>query len=374
MTGPQCDNGTCQSCCGAERTLHPISPGNNPPWLTGWLNTPAGRTPQVATKLSWADLAGAARIRLTIGRMRYAIEPGLYAVGSPTPDSPVLVSANYKLSFDHLRRELTGIDAWIVVLDTMGINVWCAAGKGTFGTAELVSRIEATGLADVVSHRRLIVPQLGAPGVAAHEVKKQSGFRVVYGPVRAKDIPAFLEAGMQATPEMRRVRFDLVDRLVVVPVELVMGWRYAIIAALCLFLLAGLGRNGYDRALAASDGLRAAVLVLASFVGGGALTPMLLPWLPGRAFATKGAIVGLLMAACAAGLGLMPAESLGGKMELAAWVRLMPPIAAFFAMNFTGASTYTSLSGVKKEMRLAVPAQIAAGLIGLGLWMAGRFV
>ena len=354
--------------------MHPISPGNNPPWLTGWLNTPAGRTPQVATKLSWADLAGAARIRLTIGRMRYAIEPGLYAVGSPTPDSPVLVSANYKLSFDHLRREVAGIDSWIVVLDTKGINVWCAAGRGTFGTAEIVSRIEATGLAGVVSHRRLIVPQLGAPGVAAHEVKKQSGFRVVYGPVRAKDIPAFLEAGMQATPEMRRVRFDLVDRLVVVPVELVMGWRYPVIAALCLFLLAGLGRNGYDRALAASDGLRAALLVLASFVGGGALTPMLLPWLPGRAFATKGAIVGLLMAACAAGLGLVPAESLGGKMELAAWFLLMPTIAAFFAMNFTGASTYTSLSGVRKEMRLAVPAQIAGGLIGLGLWMAGRFV
>ena len=249
----------------------------------------------------------------------------------------MFVSANYKLSFDHLRRELGGMDAWIVVLDTDGINVWCAAGKGTFGTAEIVSRIEATGLAGVVSHRRLIVPQLGASGVAAHEVKKQSGFRVVYGPVRAKDIPAFLEAGMQATPEMRRVRFDLADRLVVIPVELVMGWRYAIITMLCLFFLSGLGRNGYDWALAASDGLRAALLVLASFVGGGALTPMLLPWLPGRAFATKGAIVGLLMAACAAGLGLVPVESAGGKMELAAWFLLMPMIAAFFAMNFTGA-------------------------------------
>jgi CO dehydrogenase/acetyl-CoA synthase gamma subunit (corrinoid Fe-S protein) len=70
------------------------------------------------------------------------------------------------------------------VLDTQGINVWCAAGKGTFGTDELVHRIEATQLHDVVRHRVLILPQLGAPGVAAHDVKKRSGFTIEYGPVR----------------------------------------------------------------------------------------------------------------------------------------------------------------------------------------------
>ena len=75
--------------------------------------------------------------------MDYRVEPGLYAVGSPTADSPVLVSANYKMSFDRLRSALPGVDAWILVLDTKGINVWCAAGKGTFGTDELVRRIEA---------------------------------------------------------------------------------------------------------------------------------------------------------------------------------------------------------------------------------------
>ncbi|NQT19280.1 MAG: acetyl-CoA synthase subunit gamma, partial [Planctomycetes bacterium] len=253
-------------------------------------------------------------------------------------------------------------------------NVWCAAGKGTFGTDEIVGRIEATGLAGVVSHRRLIVPQLGAPGVAAHDVKKRSGFRVVYGPVRAADLRAFLEAGMRATPEMRRVRFGLWDRFAVIPVELVQGFRYAIVLAVCLFFLGGLSRSGYDWALAASDGLRAGLLVLVSYIGGAALAPMLLPWLPGRAFSAKGAAVGLPLAACVAALAVVPLESLGGKMELAGWFLLMPAIAAFFAMNFTGASTYASRSGVEKEMRFAVPAQLAVGLIGLGLWLAGRFV
>ena len=88
---------------------------------------------------------------------------------------------------DELRPVAIGIgrtDAWILVLDTNGVNVWCAAGKGTFGTDELIRRIEATGLPEIVSHNRVIVPQLGGPGVAAHEVRKRSGFRVVYGPVR----------------------------------------------------------------------------------------------------------------------------------------------------------------------------------------------
>ena len=140
---------------------------------------------------------------------------------TPGPDSPVLVSANYKMSFDRLRRELEGIDAWILVLDTKGINVWCAAGKGTFGTEELTARIGRFRLAEVVTHRTLILPQLSAPGVAGHVVKQRTGFRVVYGPVRAADLPAFLKAGNKATPEMRQVRFGFLDRLVLTPMELV---------------------------------------------------------------------------------------------------------------------------------------------------------
>lgn len=147
------------------------------PWIVGNLDTPADPVPQVATKLGWRDYLGTLRVRCNILRMVYTVEPGLYAVGLPTPDSPVFVSSNYKLSFDSLRKELAGIDGWILVLDTKGINVWCASGKGTFGTDEIVQRVETSGLAKVVSHRTLIVPQLGAPDVAAHEVKKRSAFR-----------------------------------------------------------------------------------------------------------------------------------------------------------------------------------------------------
>ena len=146
--------------------------------------------------------------------MRYRVDPGLYSLGSPTAEAKVFVTANYKLSFDHLRKGLNGLDAWILVLDTKGINVWCAAGKGTFGTDELVRRIGSEKLAEKVSHKNIIVPQLGAPGIAAHEVKKKTGFSVIYGPIRSKDIRTFVARNNTMTEKMRTVTFTLAERAV----------------------------------------------------------------------------------------------------------------------------------------------------------------
>ncbi len=343
-------------------------------WVTGWVLTPVGRVRQVATTLQFSDHLGSWKARWGVGRMRYQVQPGLYAAGNPTPDSPVLVTANYKLTFDRLRRELEGLDAWIVVLDTEGINVWCSAGKGTFGAEEIARRVQASGLSDVVSHRTLILPQLSASGVAAHEVKKATDFRVVYGPVRAKDIPEFLAAGMRATSQMRRVTFTLWDRLVLVPIELTAGAKYSVLVMLGLFAVAGLGRWGYSLEAAWSLGWRAALVYLTGFLAGAVVTPLLLPWLPGRAFSLKGAVVGLLVAGAWLACFWPGATTPDGWFEVLALLSVLPAVSAFFAMNFTGASTYTSLSGVRREMRMAVPAQVAGVVIGLGLWLTAHFV
>ena len=113
------------------------------------MDTPAGFVPRVRTRLSFRDRAGTVSTRIGIGRYNYKVVPGLYGVGNPGADSPVLVTANYKLTFDALRKELGGIDAWILVADTRGINVWCAAGKGLFSTDEVVRRVKASRLTDV---------------------------------------------------------------------------------------------------------------------------------------------------------------------------------------------------------------------------------
>ncbi len=190
-------------------------------WVTGRIASQVGEVPQVATTLTFKDTLGSWKCRWSIGRMDYKVEPGLYAVGTPDEKAPVLVTANYKMTFDRLREQLGGLNLWIIVLDTHGVNVWCAAGKGTFGTEEVIHRITDIQLSRIVTHNTIILPQLGAVGVAAHEVLKQTGFRVIYGPVRAKDIKAYLANGMYATEDMRVARFTISDRIVLTPMELV---------------------------------------------------------------------------------------------------------------------------------------------------------
>jgi hypothetical protein len=285
-------------------------------------------------------------VRWAIGRGRYRVNPGLYKIGDPDPQSPVLVTANYKLTFDILRSELEGVDAWILVLDTNGVNVWCAAGKGTFGTEELVSRVQATDLASVVSHRRLIVPQLGATGVAAHEVRQTCGFKVVYGPVRARDIKTFLGAGERMTEDMRRVTFTLSERLALVGAELGPVLKWLILLGLVALLLDGAG-SLLDRLGNAT--LRGAPII-AGFLTGTVLVPILLPWIPGRAFSLKGAISGVIVV----GLTIMLIPSVHSALGKVQVLLLGTAAASFFAMQFTGSTTFTSPSGVEWEMRRAL--------------------
>lgn len=354
-------------CCPAAE---PLGDPMAQPFVRGALDTPAGPAPRVSGQLTPADRRGTLRVRWDIGRHDYKVVPGLYALNHPTPDSPVLVSANYKLSFDHLREAARELDAWLLVLDTKGVNVWCAAGKGTMGTEELAGRVRSSGLERVVNHRRLILPQLAAPGVAAHLVKKRCGFGVVYGPVLARDLPAFLAKGLKADPAMRRVNFPFRDRAVLVPVELVHVLRVYMWLLPSLLLLAGLGGLvgglGFWAGLGGA-GLRAVGAMLLAMLAGPVVSPLLLPWLPGRAFSLKGLWPGLAGAALL--WGLWPAPAWPPGVELAAWCLIIPALSSFLAMDFTGASTYTSLSGVKKEMRRAVPLQIAATAIGLALWL-----
>jgi len=349
-------------------------PSVKQPFVMGSIPTPVGPVPQVSSSLVWADRRGGFKARWGIGRLHYTIEPGLYALGKPDEESPVLVTANYKMSFDKLRQVLPGRDAWILVLDTRGINVWCAAGKGTFGTAELVARIESSGLTRIVSHRELILPQLAGPGVAAHHVKKLSGFKVIYGPIRAEDLPAFLDAGNIATPEMRSKTFTTRERLVLVPIELVQALKAGLIIISILFILAFFGRSGEGWANGLGHGLFSALAVLTAILSGAVLTPLLLPWLPGRAFSLKGLIPGFFTAAILLFFGWVHWITGKGRLEMLAWLFLIPAVSAYLAMNFTGASTYTSLSGVKKEMRWALPLEMGAGIAGLILWIGSHFI
>ena len=323
-------------------------------------DAPESAVSVVSTALSFRDYLGAWKVRWGIGRMDYAVEPGLYAVGGPDENSLVLVSANYKLTFDSLRKKLSGLDCWLLILDTKGINVWCAAGKGAFGTEELLKRLEKTGLSKIVAHRRLILPQLGASGVNSNEVARRSGFSLVFGPVRANDIKRFIADGLKATREMRTVKFTAWDRLVLTPVELVSAAKTSLPVFGMLFLI--------NLFAARQFGIRDFVAYAGAVLAGTVITPLLLPVVPGRAFSWKGWLLGLVWSVCA--LWLFGWFAPGFWLLAAGYLLLLPSVSAYLAMNFTGASTYTSPSGVLREMKLALPFIIGSSAVGAGLVLA----
>jgi hypothetical protein len=324
----------------------------------------------VSHEWSWKDYLGAIKVRSAFRRYSHIIQPGIYAMGKPGKDSDIFVSANYKLSFDILRRDLAGINTWILVLDTKGINVWCAAGKGTFGTSELINRISKTQLESFVSHKKLIVPQLGAVGIAAHEVTKQTGFKIIYGPVRSSDIKAFINNNYLSTPEMRSVLFNMTDRIILTPVEIAMSLKYALIACIALFVLSCIHGLSFSLQYGYHEGIASGILIIAAYLSGTFITPILLPFLPGRAFAVKGAVMGLICFIALLITGIITISPL----PLLSWLLIFLSVSSFLGMNFTGASTYTSISGVEKEMKYALPLQISAAALGVILFIVSRFL
>jgi hypothetical protein len=212
------------------------------------------------------------------------------------------------------------------------------------------------------------VPQLGASGISAHKVREASGFSVIYGPVRASDIKAFISSGYRATKEMRKVHFNFTDRLKLIPNDFFYGKTYLLAGIALILILSGLNRSGFAFQRILDNGPGMMMNVFYAYISGIVLTPMMLPWIPGRPFALKGFITGISIS-----LLLLVFQRLGtDTYEIISWFMVITGLSSFLAMNFTGSSTFTSLSGVKKEMRVAVPMQIAFAVTGLVLMIIGR--
>ena len=361
------------ACCGSP-LAPPASEHERPgfticPYVDGFVDSGIGMVPRVSSRLNWLDRVGEIRARFGFLRDSYRISPGLYCVGDPGLESPVLVTANYKLTFDHLRRELLGQNLWILVLDTRGVNVWCASAHKTFGTEELLSRIELSGLAKLVSHRQIIVPQLGASGVSAKAIKSSCGFEVIWGPLRAEDLPEFLANACKTLRDMRKLTFTISERLVLVPVELAMALKPSLLFLTVMLGISGIGPDFFLTGQAWSRWLLFVPPFLLGLISGGGLVPALLPWLPFRSFYLKGIIVALPVA-------WVVYFWFGSSswLEVVAQLLICITVSSYLAMNFTGATPYASPSGVEKEMRQAISAQLLMTLVALVLWVAKPFI
>lgn len=371
MTGGAVDDAPC---CG-PKPGPPSSPYEKPGYrlyhfVRDFAETTVGDIPRIDTSLKMLDFAGTLRARFGVSRDSYRVAPGLYCVGIPDQASPVLVTANYKLSFDSLRKEIADTDIWILVLDTRGVNVWCAAGKRTFSTEELIRQVQRVNLDKLVSHRELVLPQLGAPGISSHKVKDGCGFKVIWGPIKAGDLKTFLNNGCKADTHMRQVTFSLGERIVLIPVELYLIMKPSLVILLAVFVLSGISPGIFSFSAAWFRGLNGVASYLMGILAGAVVVPALLPWIPTRQFYIKGLLTGF------AG-GIVVILYLGAnitRLESLTLFLLTIAVSSYAAMNFTGATPFTSPSGVEKEMRQGIPVQLAAVVIAVIAWVAAPFV
>jgi hypothetical protein len=260
------------------------------------------------------------------------------------------------------------MNAWILVLDTKSINVWCAAGKGTFGTDELASRIASTKLDSLVKHRRIILPQLGAVGVNAVEILKRTGFRVSFGPVEARDIPAYIQAGCKKTVAMRTMEFPMMARLILTPMELNPVMKKFAWFAAGFLLFFGFQPQGILFKNAFFGGFPFLVMLLSAVVSGAFLTPVLLPFIPSRSFAIKGWIMGIaVLLALVRGFGLLGPHD---PLLLSTAYLFFPALSSYTALQFTGSTTFTGMTGVQKELKIGIPVYIGTAALSAALLIA----
>jgi NAD-dependent dihydropyrimidine dehydrogenase PreA subunit len=264
---------------------------------------------------------------------------GLRPVGDPKRNSPVLVTCNFHVTVNRLRRvlEKARVDAWMVVAESKGVNVWCAAGADEFNTQSVVSAIKTSGVEDLVDHRKIILPPLGAPAIRIDEVRRQTGWSPCWGPVRMGDIPRYLAHGARRDERMKRVTYD---------------WRERLDTALgSLFVFYFVGAAGFllfDRPLL----LHYLAVGAATFV----LFMLACPWIPGKRGLTKVIFLEALL-----GCGMIATESSG----IAGWSVLRTDlIIAMVMLLFYG----SELGGLTSTL----PSDLDPFLARLGLGAVGN--
>ena len=158
---------------------------------------------------------------------------GLIKIGRPDKNSPVLLTGNYHLTVMKVKRALRGQNVFLLVANSRGINVWCAAAGGHFTHHDVISALKLSNIESLDDHRSVNLPQLAACGIEAKVIDQRTGWKVKWGPVDIKDFPAYLANGQQKKTDFSVVRFPLLDRL-----EMAIAWAFwmSVVFSLCLLI------------------------------------------------------------------------------------------------------------------------------------------
>jgi acetyl-CoA decarbonylase/synthase complex subunit gamma len=123
------------------------------------------------------------------------VQPGLYEINDPKPESPVLVTTNFSITYFSVANEVesSGLPAWLVVTDAEGMSVLTAWAAGKFDSERIAKSVKTFNVADKVSRKRVVLP--GHVAVLSGELEEElPGWEISVGPREAVDLPKYMKA------------------------------------------------------------------------------------------------------------------------------------------------------------------------------------
>ena len=149
-----------------------------------------------------SDFQGHSLFPLLLARMNIytdpqrpmATSPGIYEIGGPNEDSPVLVTCNFSLTYFIVSGEIESsrVPAWLLVVDSEGLSVLTAWAAGKFVGDLVSSYVKKCGIEEKISHKKVIIPGYAA-AISGDMEEELPGWEVAIGPRDASQIPKFLK-------------------------------------------------------------------------------------------------------------------------------------------------------------------------------------
>ena len=122
------------------------------------------------------------------------VQPGLYEINNPKPESPVLVTTNFSITYFSVANEVesSGLPAWLLVTDAEGMSVLTAWAAGKFDSERIAKAVRGFGIADKIAKKRIVIP--GAVAVLSGELEADlPGWEICVGPREGVDIPMYIK-------------------------------------------------------------------------------------------------------------------------------------------------------------------------------------